>query len=159
MNASNLPEREHPPRRRFLEMTARCVLCGLVPVARATAAGRTIDVGALPDYPRDVISEKYITHDLFVIRHQGRIIACTAVCPHKANALLLDAQDPTRIICSGHDSKFSPEGLPVRGPARRPLVRYAIALDAAGRLQVDRSREFPRNQWSDPASFVRADPA
>jgi nitrite reductase/ring-hydroxylating ferredoxin subunit len=145
-------------RRSFLRLASGCLLGGAAISldARASTA-RLIDVGTLKDYPRDEISEKYIQHDIFVIRHAGRLFAATAVCPHKANALLLSPDDPALIICSGHDSQFSPEGIPLRGQARRPLVRYAISAGAGGRLQVDLSREFTRPRWDDKASYVAID--
>jgi nitrite reductase/ring-hydroxylating ferredoxin subunit len=143
------------PRRHFLVLASGCLLCGAVgrsPVRAAT--DRPIDVGTIADYPRDVISEKFIQHDVFVIRHRGRLFACTAICPHKANYLLLDPQDPGRIICSGHESKFTPEGRPTSGPARRALVRYGITVNPAGRVLVDTAREFPPAQWEDAACFL-----
>ena len=65
-----------------------------------------------------------------------------------------DSHDPTRIICSGHDSTFTPEGKPTGGPARRSLVRFGISLDANGHVLVDRFVEYPEKQWNDKASFV-----
>jgi nitrite reductase/ring-hydroxylating ferredoxin subunit len=146
-----------PPtgRRHFLALASGCLACSAAGAVRVLAAPPGgVDVGTLADHPADTISEKFVAYDFFVIRHDGRLFACTATCPHKGNALLLDAATPGRIVCSGHDSVFSSAGLPQRGPARRPLVRYGIALDSAGRVRVDRTREFPRPQWADPASFV-----
>jgi nitrite reductase/ring-hydroxylating ferredoxin subunit len=143
------------PRRQFLALTSGCLLCGAAGMAPARAAtDRPIEIGTMADYPKDVISEKYIQHDIFVIRHQGKVFACTAVCPHKASFLLLDPKDPTRIICSSHDWKFTPEGLPLRPPARRPLVRYAIAVKENDRIWVDTSRQFQPAQWDDAACFL-----
>jgi len=143
------------PRREFLALASGCLLCGGAGSSAARAAtDRPIDVGTLADYPKDEISEKFIQHDLFVIRHRGKLFACTAVCPHKANYLLLDPQNPGRIICSGHESKFSPEGVPTSGPARRALVRYGISADDKGRVRVDTSREFQAAQWEDGKCFL-----
>jgi nitrite reductase/ring-hydroxylating ferredoxin subunit len=142
-------------RRRFFALAAGCCVGGAAGLAGARAAtDRPIDVGALAEFTRDEISEKAIQHDVFVIRHRGRLFACTAICPHKANYLLRDPQNPGRIICSGHDSTFSPEGVPTGGPARRALVRYGMAVNGQGRVIVDTSREFARHQWDDRASYV-----
>ena len=124
----------------------------MVPARAAT--DRPIDVGTVADYRRDGISEKFIQHDVFVIRRGGRLYACTAVCPHKANYLLLDPKDPTRIVCSGHDSTFTAEGKPTGGPARRPLVRYGIRVNEKQRVMVDMAQEFAAAQWDDTRSFV-----
>lgn len=142
-------------RRGFLRLAAGGFVGGAAGLAGVRAAtDRPVDVGLLQDYTRDEISEKFIQYDFFVIRHQGRLYACTAICPHKGNSLLRDPQDAARIICSGHESKFGPEGTPLRGPARRGLVRYGIAVNAQGRVIVDPSREFPQAQWEDKASYV-----
>ncbi len=142
-------------RRQFLALASGCVLCGAGGVSRVRAAtDRPIDVGRLQDYPRDEISEKFIQFDLFVIRHRERLFACTAICPHKANALLLSPQSPDTIICSGHESKFTPEGIPKSGQARRALVRYAISVNESAHVIVDTAREFPQPKWDDRASYV-----
>lgn len=136
-------------------LASGCLICGATGV-RSVFAGtdRPVDVGRVEDYPRDEISEKFIRYDFFVIRHRGKLFASTAVCPHKANFLLLDPKNPDRIVCSGHDSEFTPEGVPQGGPARRALVRYGIAVNDQGRVIVDTSRQFPQAKWADPASFV-----
>lgn len=142
-------------RRRFLALASGCLLCGAAGTSPARAGtDRPIDVGTLADYPRDAISEKFIQHDLFVIRHQGILFACTAVCPHKANYLLLSPQRAGTIVCSGHDSDFTPEGIPRGGPARRALVRYGISVNEKGRVMVDTSREFPQARWADHSSYL-----
>ncbi|MBI5691471.1 MAG: Rieske 2Fe-2S domain-containing protein [Verrucomicrobia bacterium] len=155
-----LPERgkgvPSPDRRRFLAAAAGCVACALPggPSARA-ASFRPIPVGNIADYPKDEISERFIQHDLFIVRHEGKIFASTAICPHKANALLRDPKAPRQIICSGHDSVFNPEGRPLRGQSRRPLGRHAITADEKGNLTVDTARTFGAAEWKDPASYVR----
>ncbi|MDO8544613.1 MAG: Rieske 2Fe-2S domain-containing protein [Opitutaceae bacterium] len=143
------------PRRKFLALASGCLLCGAagVPTVRA-GTDRPIDVGTLHDYPRDEISEKYIEYDIFVIRNQRRLFAATAICPHKANALLLSPKDPRLIICSGHESRFNPEGIPVGGQARRALVRHAISVNERSRVIVDTSRKFLQPEWDDKASYV-----
>lgn len=142
-------------RRTFFAITSGCLLCSAAGTNRAHAGtDRPIDIGELKDYPKDEISEKFIRYDIFIIRNTGKLYASTAICPHKGNYLLLDPQNPGRIICSGHDSNFDPAGIPTGGPARRALVRYAISVNDKGRVIVDTSREFPQAQWGDKASYV-----
>ena len=149
-----------PARRQFLRLASGCVLCGVAGAARLRAAtDRPIDAGTLADYPADGISEKIIQFDVFVIRHRSRLYACTAICTHKANYLLRDPKDPQRIVCSGHESTFTLEGRPTGGPAKRPLVRYAISVNEKGRVMVDTSREFPPAQWDDRASYLALESA
>lgn len=138
-----------------MALVSGCLLCSSAGVQTARAGtDRPIDVGTAADYPQDGISEKFIQYDVFVVRHQGKLFACTAVCPHKRNYLLRDPQDPGRIICSGHESTFDPEGIPRHGPARRALARYAIAVNDRGRVMVDTSREFAQAQWQDKSSYL-----
>jgi nitrite reductase/ring-hydroxylating ferredoxin subunit len=161
MNRAPIPAAAAPAlcRRRFLALASGGIAgCALAPRS-AAATDRPIDVGELQDYPQDGVSEKFVQHDVFVIRHGAKLFACTAICPHKANLLLADPKVADQIICSGHDSIFSLEGVPKRGPARRALERYAIARNPAGRIIVDPSRSFRQAQWNDPASFLAVPPA
>jgi nitrite reductase/ring-hydroxylating ferredoxin subunit len=143
------------PRRQFLALTSGCLLCGAAGVVPARAAtDRPIEVGTMADYPVDVISERHIQYDLFVIRHQGKLFACTAVCPHKTSFLLLNPKDASEIICSSHDWRFTAEGLPANSRARRHLVRYGISVKENDRIWVDTSRQFQPAQWDDAACFI-----
>lgn len=143
-------------RRRFLALTSRGVAaCSLSPGLLSAATDRPLDAGPVVGYAADGISEKLIQHDVFVIRREGRLHACTAICPHKANLLLVDAANPTQIICSGHDSRFDLAGRPQGGPARRPLERFGISLNAAGHVIVDSAKTFRPPQWEDPGSFLK----
>lgn len=143
-------------RRRFLCVSCGCGLAAphvLAPSAEA-AYGDPIDIGPVKGYTKDEISEKYIQHNFFVIRHKGRLYATTATCPHKQNFLFLNPENPREIICSGHDAVFDPEGRPLDGPVRRPLVRFAISVDKEGHARVDPFKEFPADQWEDPQSHL-----
>lgn len=142
------------PRRRFLTLVSGTAACGCACRAIRAATDRPVDVGRIEDYPRDGISEKFIQYDLFIVRREKRLFACTAVCPHKANYLLVDPKQPDRIVCSGHESTFDLEGIHHGGPARRALDRFALSLSPAGRVIVDTARTFRQPRWSDPASFV-----
>lgn len=143
------------PRRKFLALISGTAVCTCAHRPVRAATDRPVDVGRLEDYPRDGISEKFIQYDLFVIRREGRLFACTAVCPHKANSLLQDPKHADRIVCSGHESNFDTAGRRLNGPARRSLDRFAITHNASGRLIVDTARTFREAQWDDPASFVQ----
>lgn len=141
-------------RRNFVALASGCLLCSAGARRASAATDKPIDIGEIKDWPKDEISEKFVQHDFFVIRYGGRLFAATAICPHKANYLLLDPQNPDRIVCSGHDSTFTPEGIPTGGPARSALVRYGISVNDKGRVIVDMSREFPKVQWEDKASYI-----
>lgn len=142
------------PRRRFLALVSGTAACGCACRAIRAATDRPVDVGRIEDYPRDGISEKFIQYDLFIVRRDKRLFSCTAICPHKANSLLLDPKQADRIVCSGHESTFDLEGIHHGGPARRALDRFAVSLSPTGRVIVDTARTFRQPQWNDPASFV-----
>jgi Rieske Fe-S protein len=69
-----------------------------------------------------------------------------------------------KLICPKHDSPFDNEGVPLPKtadgedtPAKKPLPRYAIAVDDKGRVIVDTSKTFEKDKWEDPAAFVEAE--
>ena len=142
-------------RRDFLCRASGCLLCGGAAASTARAAtDRPIDIGTLKDYPKDEISEKFIQHDIFVIRHKGKLFACTAICPHQRGYLLRDPRKPTRIICASHNWRFDEEGKITSGPDGKDLERFAISVNDKGRILVDTSRSFPSPRWDDKESFV-----
>jgi nitrite reductase/ring-hydroxylating ferredoxin subunit len=77
------------------------------------------------------------------------------VCTHKKNLLLVFPKDKTKIVCSGHDSKFSAEGMPLEGPAKKPLPRFGIKLTEKGRVLVDPEVVFEQKDWGRDGAFVK----
>ena len=141
-------------RRKFAAITSGSILCAACGIPRVAGAFKPYDIGTLKDFSKDEISEKFIQNNFFVIRHEGRLFATIATCPHKGNYLLRNPRDAKQIICSGHDSVFDPKGVPSRGPVKRGLVRFAISLNAQGHVMVDTDKEFPQNQWNDKGCFI-----
>ena len=132
-----------------------CALAAAHNAPRAQAAwGDAIDVGAVKDYTKDVISEKYVQYNFFVIRNKSRLYATIATCPHKENYLLVNSKNPREIICSGHDSVFDPRGAPSGGPVETGLVRFGISVDDKGHARVNINKVYPQEQWEDPKSYV-----
>lgn len=115
---------------------------------------RPVDIGMLSEFPEDGISEKFSEHEFFVIRQSGRLYATTAICSHMGNALLVDPQDDTRIICSGHESVFDAEGRVVVGPASHSLVRLGVTLNDENHILVNPSRRFPEDKWEEKGSYL-----
>jgi nitrite reductase/ring-hydroxylating ferredoxin subunit len=142
-------------RRRFVAITSGCLLCSLGGASRAFAYGPTpVDIGPLKDYAKDGISDKFADKNFFVVRHKGRLFTFTSTCPHKGNFLLLDSKNPNRIVCSGHDSAFNPEGIPGGGPVKRGLPRFEVSLSDKGHVLVNRNVEFLQKDWNDKRSYV-----
>jgi nitrite reductase/ring-hydroxylating ferredoxin subunit len=144
-----------PSRRQVLGVCSGCALACATTAPRALAAwGDPIPVGTLEDYTKDEISEKHIQHNFFVTRHEGRLFATIATCPHQENYLLRNTKDPKRITCSGHDAVFDPAGRPISGPVRQGLVRFGIAVDDNGIVHVDPNKQFPEAKWDEVGSFI-----
>jgi len=140
-------------RRRFLTLASGTLLAAST-VARAERKLRTVDAGTISALTEDGISEKFTKDNFFLIRHQGRIFATIATCPHKGNFLLRDTEDPKRIICSGHDSTFDISGTPVAGRVKKGLARFGISVNGEGRILVTPDLKFEQKDWSGKGSFL-----
>lgn len=142
-------------RRRFLAVASGCVLGAAGGASGATAGGLPpVDIGSLKRFDKDGISEEFIQHDFFVIRYQGHLYAASTTCPHMGNILYRDPNDDTRILCRGHESVFTAEGLAVVGPASSGLIRLGISVNAEGRVMVNPNKEFPQHKWDDKSSYL-----
>jgi len=151
-------------RREFVAAVAcAACLCGLGNAANVlgddtTTGPSTLDVGPKSDYATDGITTTWmkVPNRVAVIRHDGKIYACTTVCTHKAGTIN-EAPDGESFKCPKHGALYDIEGKVTKGPAKKALIRYAISVDNGGHVIVDKSTSFAAEQWSDPASFVKAD--
>ena len=153
-------------RREFVAAVAcAACLCGLGDMdkvladdAASTQPSTTLDVGAKSDYSADGITTTWIgqPNRVIVIRHNGKIYACTSICPHR-QVTIKEGTDNNSFECPRHHSKFDIDGNVTQGPAKRGLVRYAIAVDGNGHLIVDKSQKFESDQYDNPAGFVKVD--
>jgi nitrite reductase/ring-hydroxylating ferredoxin subunit len=144
-------------RRQFLVLAGAtacaCVFGPEVATADAPAAEAVLEVGTLADYPRDGVYDALAKrHKVLVIRHGDRLYAATALCTHKRQTLRVKEG---QLGCPAHSSKFDLEGRPTAGPAKSPLVRFAISKREDGRLVVDKSRMFAADKWDEPEAFVK----
>jgi len=142
-------------RRQFIQTAAAtacaCALCGALPALADKVSTDPLDAGKLADYSSDGVYDQFAkSHHVLIVRNQNRLYAPTAVCTHKH--CVVRARDGS-IICPCHNSHYNTEGVPTRGPARRPLVRYAIQLKN-GRIVVDPSQTFDQSKWSDSQTFI-----
>jgi cytochrome b6-f complex iron-sulfur subunit len=151
-------------RREFVAAVAcAACLCGLGNAAHLladepTTGPTTLDVGPKSDYTTDGITTTWmkVPNRVAVIRHDGKIYACTTICTHKGGTLNKAADDES-FVCPNHHAMFDIEGNVTHKPAKRPLIRYAISVDGDGHVIVDKSTSFTAEQWNDPASFVKVD--
>jgi cytochrome b6-f complex iron-sulfur subunit len=138
--------------------TAVCLGCLCSPgnlLAQVPSTGpTTIDVGTLADYPKEGITPTWLkSGHIAVIRHAGQIYCCTDVCTHRGG--ILGTPDGVTFLCPRHGARFDINGDVTKGPAKLPLNRYAISLDASGHIIVDKTKQFTPDQWNDPASFIK----
>lgn len=151
-------------RREFVAAVAcAACLCGLASTTQllgddSTAAPSTLDVGPKSDYSADGITPAWMPapNKVAIIRDEGKIYASTTVCTHRG-VTINEADNKDGFICPKHHSTFDIDGNVTRGPAKKPLKRYAISVDDKGHIMVDKSTSFGADQWDDPKSFVKVE--
>jgi nitrite reductase/ring-hydroxylating ferredoxin subunit len=154
-------------RRHFLASAAAATCACALECPFASAADAkdvdtaAVDIGTAADFPKDGPYDKFAKkpNSLIVVRSDGKLYAMTAVCTHKKKQLKVEEAE---IVCTAHDSPFDNRGVPKamtkegdETPAKDPLDRFAISRSAEGHLIVDKSKRFAKEQWEDPASFVK----
>ena len=134
---------------------AICACAGVSPQeteAAVAAPTGPVDVGSLGDYPSDGAFDKFAkSNRIMLVRKDKRLYATTATCTHR-DCVVKCVQDELRCPC--HGSRYDLAGIVKRGPAKSPLPRYAISLNASGRVIVDPTQRFEQKQWDDPRCFI-----
>lgn len=112
-----------------------------------------VDIGTAADYPHDGVYDGFARSDrIYVVRQAGRILALRSICTHRRCLVIPDS---SAFRCPCHGSRFEADGTVTKGPATRPLPRYAIARTDGGRLVVDKARRFGP-EANDPAAYFVA---
>jgi cytochrome b6-f complex iron-sulfur subunit len=91
--------------------------------------GDAVSLGTLQDYRSPGVVTRWVSrHRLWVVHRDGRLYALEARCTHLG---CTPRWMPDRGVfrCPCHGSRFTPEGVPVNGPAVRSLPRIAIAVE------------------------------
>jgi len=153
------------PRRKLFErfgwggLTALIVLClpGLVRFLRpngSRAGTGDLHVGSIHDYRTPMVATQWVgRHQLWIVNRDSRLFAIEARCTHLG---CTPRWMPERGIfhCPCHGSRFSPEGLLLRGPATQPLYRLAIRVEH-DQVLIDPSRREPLDDAElDPRFWV-----
>jgi Rieske Fe-S protein len=147
-------------RREFVAAVAcAACMCGLGSagelLADAPAAAGGLDVGLKTDYSADGITQTWMKPPtrVAVVRHAGRIFACTTICTHRG--AIINSDNNTGFTCPRHHAGYDIDGRVTNGPAKIALVHYAISVNADGHIIVDPSKSFTPDKWDDPTSFVK----
>lgn len=157
-------------RRGFLAAAAAATCaCALCPVARADdddddsdeAAPKALPkgpaaAGSLSDYPKDGAYDSLNkSKQIILVRENGKLYALSALCTHKQ--FVVKTKDD-QLFCPKHSSRFDFDGKPAKkpngrmGPAKKPLVHYAISADATGAITVDTSKVVAEG---DPTASIK----
>jgi nitrite reductase/ring-hydroxylating ferredoxin subunit len=77
---------------------------------------------------------------VMLVRHDGRVLALSATCPHRGAPLEEGTIVDDCIECPWHGSRFRlGDGALVRGPSATPLPAFEVR-ERDGRVEVRRSR-------------------
>jgi nitrite reductase/ring-hydroxylating ferredoxin subunit len=138
-------------------LTAACA-CLLCPHNLALADNvAPVAVGPLKDFAQDGIVDKWAkTHGFFLVRKEGKLYATSSICSHKQTAHLAAKPADHQFTCAAHGSRFSLDGMVIKGPAKRALPRYGISIGDDGTIIVDPSKRFDETQWEEAGSFIKA---
>jgi nitrite reductase/ring-hydroxylating ferredoxin subunit len=144
----------HLGRRRFLGYSSGLFFAAAAAPHALAGAFKPLDLGSLTEFKKDEISTRFVRHNFFLIRNNGRLYATIATCPHKGNYLVRDVKDPARIVCTGHDAVFDAEGKPIEGRVKKGLARFAISVNPDGHVLVDTNKDFEQARWNSKASYI-----
>jgi len=65
---------------------------------------------------------------IIVVNHSGSLSALSAICTHMGCTVNYDEKSG-RMHCPCHGSEYALDGSNLKGPAKRPLKRYAVAME------------------------------
>jgi len=103
-------------------------------------AGKVFDAGRVTDLRSTQVSTRWLNrHRLWIVSDQDSLFALEARCTHLG---CTPRWEPANGVfnCPCHGSLFTPQGVPLNGPAVEPLHRFAIWVEGE-RVFVDRSNK------------------
>ena len=116
----------------------------------------TVTLGYPEEFAVGQVVDKWKTsHQLVLVREERGFYALRAVCTHLGCIPNWSASQQL-FRCPCHGSTFAIAGHNLEGPAPRPLERFGISLDEAGRIVADtaiRLRE-ERGEWDRDAAYL-----
>ncbi len=107
--------------------------------------GEEITAGVIDDFPLGTIAP-FETARFYLVRFEdGGFLAIYRKCTHLA-CMVSWEEEHERFACPCHGSKFEMDGDVINPPAPRPLDRFPITIDAAGRVKVDTGTPIERDE-------------
>lgn len=120
----------------------------------STQPGNLIDVGDKSTFSADGPTMTWAKSKHIIPMHQdGKLYVMSSRCTHR-RCILTNDKTKNDLLCRCHHSEFKYDGTVIDGPAKLPLIRYGVALDDGGHVQVNMHKQFMQDQWDDPASFI-----
>jgi len=116
----------------------------------------TVTLGHPEDFAVGQVVDKWKkSHQLVLVREEEGFYALRAVCTH-LGCIPNWSSSQKMFRCPCHGSTFAVGGRNLEGPAPRPLERYAIFLDDAGRIVVDTAIQLreERGEWNREDSYL-----
>jgi cytochrome b6-f complex iron-sulfur subunit len=75
-----------------------------------------------------LVQPEGVRDKILVVNRDGSLSALSAICTHMGCTVNYDEKSG-RMHCPCHGSEFAPDGSNVKGPAKRPLKRYAVTME------------------------------
>lgn len=101
----------------------------------------TVIAGDLGDFPVGTI-KSLPQYELIIFRDEGGIYAISSKCTH-LGCLLSFKKEMGMFLCPCHGSGFNKDGVVQHGPAHTNLPWFSVAVDAQGKIKVDKSKTVP----------------
>lgn len=140
-------------RRQFVLAGAGLCACAACPNMLLAEGKPPVDVGTAADYAADGVFDKFAANNgFFLVRKDKQLYALSARCTHERKRLTV-APSRDSLFCAEHKSYFQLSGAVKSDKPKKPLPRFAIALNKDGRILVDPSKVVADD--SDTAGFVK----
>jgi cytochrome b6-f complex iron-sulfur subunit len=113
-------------------------------------------IAGTPELYEEGVDERYKNgFGVWMVKIEGKLFALSNICTHLGcipNWLPAEL----KFKCPCHGSGYYSNGINFEGPAPRPLERYKIALNAEGKIVVDKTKVFryEKGQWDHPSSYL-----
>jgi cytochrome b6-f complex iron-sulfur subunit len=102
----------------------------------------TVNIGPASDFPAGRANLKFLTtYGIIIANDSGTRVAIRPKCTHQGCIAEWD-EKARGYECPCHGAKFTMLGIPLPGPAKKPLPLVACAVEADGTLTVDLTKLY-----------------